>query len=125
MPVLDSLVFAVCVSTVLGFLAGIGIGGGSLLVLWLTFVLRLEPGDVRSINLLFFLPCAIISSIFRGNQGDIPFKKLLPGMIAGCAASGVFSLITSGIRMDWLKKGFGVLLIAAGLRELFYRKTKK
>ena len=125
MSVLESGVVAVCVSTVLGFLAGIGIGGGSLLVLWLTFVIGLEPGDIRSINLLFFLPCAVISCIFRGNQGDIPFKKILPGIIAGCAASGLFSLFASGIQMDWLKKGFGVLLIAAGLRELFHKQTKK
>ena len=37
---LESLPVAVIIGTVLGFLSGLGIGGGSLLILWLTAVLH-------------------------------------------------------------------------------------
>ena len=62
---LDSFIVSVIVSSVLGFLAGIGVGGGSLLILWLTLVLQMEYPQARIINLLFFLPSAIVASLFR------------------------------------------------------------
>ena len=33
---MQSLALAIAVSTMLGFLSGLGVGGGSLLILWLT-----------------------------------------------------------------------------------------
>ena len=59
---LESLPVILVIGTVLGFLAGIGVGGGSLLVLWLTLVLGMEHPQARLINLLFFLPSAIVAS---------------------------------------------------------------
>ena len=40
---LSSFPAAVAVGTLLGFLSGLGVGGGSLLVVWLTAVLAAEP----------------------------------------------------------------------------------
>ena len=42
------------VGLVLGFLAGLGIGGGSLLILWLTLFANTGPQTARAINLMFF-----------------------------------------------------------------------
>ena len=41
------------VATVMGFLAGMGVGGGSLLLLWLTQVVMLEQTQARIINALY------------------------------------------------------------------------
>ena len=49
------------VGTVLGFLTGLGVGGGSLLILWLNIALGMEQSVARGINLLFFLPSALIA----------------------------------------------------------------
>ena len=109
----------------LGFLAGLGIGGGSLLILWLTMVLEMPHSAARGINLLFFLPAAVISAIFRLRQGKIPFQKILPAMIAGCITAAVFSYLSGSMQIDPMKKLFGGLLILTGLRELFYRRKPK
>ena len=50
---LTSLPVSLLVGTVLGFLSGLGIGGGSLLILWLTMVLDMEQSAARFVNLLF------------------------------------------------------------------------
>ena len=85
-PVLDSFIVSLLVAAILGFLAGLGVGGGSLLILWLTLVLGLEHTQARIINLLFFIPSAVISSLFRWKQGVLDWKKLIPAIGIGCAA---------------------------------------
>lgn len=121
---LASLPVSLIVGTLLGFLAGLGIGGGSLLVLWLTFVIGLDPITVRGINLLFFLPSALIAICFRWHQGAIPWKKILPAMVAGCATALLFSWLGESFNVSFLKKIFGAVLILTGLKELFYRPRK-
>lgn len=118
---LNSLPVTLLVSTVLGFLAGLGIGGGSLLMLWLTAILGMEHPAARGINLLFFLPCAVISCLFRWKQGKLKFRHVLPAIISGCISAAVFAWLSGTIRLDVLQKLFGILLLATGLRELFYR----
>ena len=117
---LESWPVALAVGTVLGFLSGLGIGGGSLLILWLTMVLGMEHGIARGINLLFFLPAAAIACVFRWKQGAVKLRNILPAMIAGCLSAAACSFLGMGMDMTLLKKLFGGLLILTGLRELFY-----
>ena len=117
---LDSLPVTLIISTALGFLAGIGVGGGSLLILWLTLVLGMDQNTARLINLCFFLPSAVISTLYRKRKGSLNIKKLLPGIIAGCISAGLFTVLSKHVSMDLLKKFFGILLLATGIRELLY-----
>ena len=123
-PVLNSLPIILIIGTLFGFLAGLGVGGGSLLVLWLTVILQMDPAAARSINLLFFLPSALIACAFRLRQGNLKIKPLLPAILAGCISAGVFSVISSQLDVLVLKKLFGIVLLFTGLRELFYRPRK-
>ena len=115
---LESLPVALIVGTVLGFLTGLGVGGGSLLILWLTLALEMPQTAARGINLLFFLPSACY---LRWKQGAVTLRKVLPAILTGCAAAAVFSFISTRMDLDILKKLFGVLLLATGIRELCYR----
>lgn len=118
---LESFPVVLAVSTMLGFLAGIGVGGGSLLILWLTLVLGMAHPEARVLNLLFFLPSAIVASLFRWKQGKLEIKKVLPAIIAGCIAAAACSLLSRRLDMELLKKLFGGLLIITGIRELLYK----
>lgn len=122
---LDSFPVALAVSTALGFLAGIGVGGGSLLILWLTLVLQLQYPEAKILNLLFFLPSAVIASIFRWKQGNLPVKKVIPAVIAGCIAAALCGWIGTRIQTEYLKKAFGALLLFAGVREILYKPKEK
>ena len=121
---LESFPIAVLAGILLGFLSGLGIGGGSLLMLWLTLVLGMDHASARGINLLFFVPSALIACLFRWKQGTLQWKQILPAIIAGCAAAAVFSWLSMYLDTPVIKKLFGILLIATGLRELFYRPRK-
>ena len=122
---LDSFPVSLAVGTLLGFLSGLGVGGGSLLILWLTMALGISQSAAQSINLLFFLPAAAVSCFFRWKQGVISFRKILPAIAAGCIGSLI------GIRLNrlaepiFLKKVFGILLVLTAIRELSYGKQSR
>lgn len=118
---LESWPVALIVGAILGFLTGLGVGGGSLLILWLTMALGMEQQMARGINLLFFLPAALIACIFRMKQGCVKIRSILPAVITGCTAAAFCSWVGTQMDMEILKKLFGGLLIVTGLRELFYR----
>ena len=121
---LESIPFMIIVSAVLGFLSGLGVGGGSLLILWLTLVVQMPMDAARNINLLFFLPTALIASLFRWKKGKLQLKKVLPAILAGIAAAGLFTWLSRYISSDTLRAPFGILLLVTGARELFYRPRK-
>ncbi len=116
---LDWIAFPVAI--ILGFLAGLGVGGGSLLMLWLTMVVGMEYPQARIINLMFFLPSAIIATLFHRKQGSVKIKKILPAALFGCIAAAAASYIGKQINIDFIKKLFGGLLLFTGARELFYK----
>ena len=119
---LESLPVSVIVGTVLGFLSALGIGGGSLLILWLTLVLGWEPDRARNVNLLFFLPSSLVSTWLRKKQGSVNFKQLLPGVLAGCVGALGMSLLRQRLDSDALRVPFGILLLGAGIREVLYKE---
>ena len=114
----------IAVGCILGFLTGLGVGGGSLLMLWLTIVAAMPQETARGINLMFFRPSALIACCFRRKQGTLPLKKVLPAIISGTIAAGIFTFVGLSVDTDILKKGVGILLSATGLREIFYRIKK-
>lgn len=113
------------VAIILGFLASLGVGGGSLLMLWLTMVIGMDYDIAKTINLLFFLPAAIIATLFRTKQKTIQLKKIYPAILCGCILALIASFVSRQIEMELIKKIFGSLLVLTGIRELFYRPAKE
>lgn len=121
---LGSLPFSILAGTVFGFLAGLGVGGGSLLILWLTLLLGFDGNTARAINLMFFITAAGSVCLFRIKKDTLPVKKLLPAILSGCILSGLTALFRRQIDTAVLEKLFGGLLIIIGLKEIFYRPRK-
>lgn len=121
---LNTFPFAITVGTIFGYLAGIGIGGGSLLILWLTWILNTPQQIARAINLLFFLFAAGSATLIRWKKGDLHPKRYLPTVFAGCVAAIFGTWLSMHIDVSYLKKPFGIFLIITGIRELFYRPTE-
>jgi len=116
--------FPLLIGSILGFLAGMGVGGGSLLLLWLTQVVMIPQPQARILNLLFYLPAALTATIFRGRKNGIQTDVVLPALVAGCVTAVLFSLLSRHLEIELMKKLLGGLLILTGLREIFYRPRK-
>ena len=109
------------VGTALGFLSGLGVGGGSLLLLWMTLVLGADPEQARVVNLMFFLPSALIATAFRWKQSKPDWHHILPAVGAGLLGAVIGNLLSPILPHDLLRKAFGVLFLLAGVREIFFR----
>ncbi len=119
------MAITLAIAAALGFLSGLGTGGGSLLLLYLTVISGVDPNTARIINLLFFLPSAVISCIFHWRQGVLSLRNAFPIILAGCITAAVTSYLSKFLNLDILKKLFGILLLYTGAKELFYRPKKE
>lgn len=115
---------ALLVGTATGVLSGFGVGGGSLLLIYITNFAGLEQNLAQGINLLYFLPTAAVALPTHFKNGYIDKKSVLPAILAGLAGTALASWIATSLETELLRKCFGVFLLYIGLRELF-RKTPK
>ena len=108
-----------------GIISGFGIGGGSLLVLYLTAFAGIVQQEAGGINLLYFIGCAPTALI-----GHIKNKLVEWRVALWCAAAGIAvviptSLLADNFSSDWLRRLFGLMLLYIGIKELRMGKKKK
>ena len=105
-----------------GVISGMGIGGGTILIPAL--VLLVNPGQhvAQSVNLLFFIPTAVIALIVHIKKKRIDFKIAIPIILFGLAGAVAGSKLAMSMPGNNLKKWFGVFLLLMGTYELFIKK---
>lgn len=104
---------------VTGVLSGFGIGGGSLLLIYMTNFGGVAQNLAQGINLLYFLPTAAASLPAHAKNGYIERAALLPAILAGLAGTALAAWAATAMEVEWLHKCFGAYLLIIGLRELF------
>lgn len=118
------IALAILVGLVTGVISGFGIGGGSLLIVYLTAFAAVDQYTAGGINLLYFLCCAPTALISHIRNHRVEWKAVLWCSIAGVVTSALAAWAASAINTDLLRRLFGILLLYIGCRELFC-KTKK
>ena len=112
-----------------GFLAGIpggmGMGGGTVLIPILIVFLSTSQQVAQSVNLITFIPMAIVVLIFHFKNKLVKIKDLL-WLILPAVAFGVGgSLLASIIEGTLLKRIFGAFLIVLSVVQFFSQKIAK
>lgn len=110
---------AVAVGVAAGLISGLGIGGGTILVLYLTAILDVDPAAAAAINLVYFFGCAPSSLWFHAKGGLIDRRAALLCAVGGAATALIASLLAPASSPDWLRRLFGALLLTVGVRELW------
>ena len=101
-----------------GIVTGLGMGGGSILILILTTFLAVEQHTAQAANLIFFIPTSIAAIIvhFKNKNVDTKIgKQLLYATIIG---SAIGAYVTKFISSKELKKYFGFFLLLVGVSEI-------
>ena len=115
----------IAVGAACGVLSAFGVGGGSLLMVWMTAVLSLPPKDAQVMNLLYFLPTAGAALFLHAKNRLIDLRAVLPAALCGCAAAVGGAFLADCVDPGLLRKLFGAFLIAVGIAELRRAKTAK
>ena len=108
-----------------GVLSGFGVGGGTLLLVYLTAVAGVDQHLAQGINLLYFLPAGLLALPAHIKNGYVEKKALLPCIAAGLTCAALCAWAATGLEADLLRKLFGGFLILIGLRELLGRGQGK
>ena len=117
-----------------GVLGGMGMGGGTLLIPLLTIFLNIDQHVAQGINLLVFLPMAIVALIFHFKNKLVEIKKTWVMIICAVASSIGGSFLSFSLKSEQLRIYFAIFLIVLGIfqfvsififRKNFKQKTKR
>lgn len=118
-----SWIFALVIGLLTGILSGFGIGGGTILMIYLTAFAAFPQKIAQSINLLYFIPTAAAALILHSKHHQLKWNAVLPAALCGCATAAGFSFLAIGMNLTLLRRLFGVFLLFTGISEL-KKKTK-
>ena len=102
-----------------GGLSGFGVGGGTLLLVYMTAFAGLDQRLAQGINLLYFLPSAAMALPAHWRNGSVVRPVLLPAILAGLLTAGVTAWVATVVEVELLRRCFGGFLIIIGGMELF------
>ncbi len=98
-----------------GFFGG---GGGSVLVPALTGLCGMDQRRAFATSVAVILPLCVLSAAIYVFRGGLDLAAALPYLMGGAAGGWIGGRIFKGVRVSWLKRGFGLLLIYGGVRNL-------
>ena len=119
------MIWTVLAGLLSGALGAMGLGGGGVLVIYLTLVAQMEQTTAQGVNLLLFIPCALLALIPYCRKKLICWKIALPAILFGLVGAFAGVWLSGMLDPSLLRKLFGGMLLLIGLRELFSRPKPK
>ena len=111
-----------------GILGGMGMGGGTVLIPLLNIGLGVKQHVAQAVNLISFVPMAIIALIIHAKNGLIETSGLARIIVAGLLSCSLGCLIARGINAEILKRIFGGFLTILSVIQVigvFRQKREK
>ena len=120
----------VLIGIISGIVSGTGMGGGTILIFLLSFMLGIEQHTAQATNLIFFIPTSIVAIIVNLKNKNIEIKQAIIVSIFGILGAIIGANIAIYMDVKMLKKVFGIFLIAVTINEIYsifklYKKDKK
>lgn len=102
-----------------GIFASLGLGGGMILILYMTIFAGFSQLDAQGINLIFFIPIAALSLIIHTKNKLVKWKKIFPAIICGTVTAIAGCMLAKHFGNEYLTKIFAVFVLLTGIKELF------
>lgn len=118
-------IFALLAGLFSGILGSMGLGGGTVLVIYLSLIKDTEQLKAQGINLLFFIPIAAFSVIIYSFKKQIKWKLSLTLAAFGLIGAFIGKILAENMGGELTAKIFGVLLILIGISEIFMKTKEK
>ena len=117
----------ILVGIVSGIISGLGMGGGTILITFLTCFLGISQIVAQASNIIFFVPTSIIATIVNVRNNTLKWKVAIPLVISGVIGAAAGSIIANKLNTNVLKKAFAIFLIFIVIYQIicWYRKYIK
>ena len=102
-----------------GIVSGLGMGGGTILILIFTIFLNIEQHIAQATNLIFFIPTAIIAIYINKKQKLLDIKTGLVFGVSGLFGAVFGSFISYNLDSQNLIRYFGIFLIIITIHEIY------
>ncbi len=113
------------VSFLVACLCGMGAGGGGLMVLYLTLVLRTPQTLAQGMNIIFFLSASAGTLFVNIRKGKLRFRRIAVLILFGIPMAFLGSYCASAVKMGMLRKMYGGFLALSGVYFLITASKKK
>ena len=108
-----------------GMLGAMGFGGGGVLILYLTLYKNVNQLTAQGINLIFFIPTAIVALIKHHKNRLIRWEKSKNYIILGIVGIIAGYIIIDMLNETIIRKIFALILIYFGFKDLFIHDKKR
>ena len=116
------MIWLFLVGLISGIISGMGIGGGVILIPALTLIFGFEQKIAQNINLLYFIPTAIIAIFVHSKNKTIEKQGLFKIIIFGIIGAIFGSIIAINLNGEILRKIFGWFLLITGISEILKKE---
>lgn len=116
------MIWLFLVGLISGIISGMGIGGGVILIPALTLIFGFEQKIAQNINLLYFIPTAIIAIFVHSKNKTIERQGLFKIIIFGIIGAIFGSIIAINLNGEILRKIFGWFLLIMGISEILKKE---
>lgn len=111
---------AVIAGFLAGFIGSLGLGGGAVLVIFLTVFAGMPQLRAQGVNLLFFIPIGLFALLFHIRRKLVVWKAALPAILCGLVGAGIGAVLTRRFGGQTVRLLFGGMLLLLGAYELFF-----
>lgn len=118
------MILAVLIGALSGVISGMGIGGGTILIPALSIFLKVNQHNAQGVNLLYFIPTAVIALVVHFKNKAVDFKTAIPIIFSGVVGAAGGAVLAGVISAELLKKFFAIFLFAMGIYEIL-KKDKQ
>ena len=101
-----------------GLIASMGLGGGAVLLIYLTLFEDMNQLTAQGMNLLFFIPIGLLSVIIYAFKKQIKWKTCILLSLSGLAGAAAGVWLSGYIGGEMLGKVFGGLLTIMGVFQI-------
>ena len=111
------LILTFLASLLSGICASMGLGGGSILILFLTLFLNVDRIVAGGVNLMFFIPVALVSVFMSIKNKSYKLKEIAPYVLSGVVFSVPGIALAIYLKSEKVSLFFGIALLLIGIKE--------
>ena len=99
-------------------LAGTGVGGGGLFVIYLTLVTKMAQSPAQAVNLVFFISASVAALFYHLRHRKLNLKLILLCTFFGIIGTLLGGVLRQSLNESTVRSAFGVMLLITGSYSL-------